>query len=58
MLLGISAGVLAALYRGRLLDKLTMVFAFVGVSIPSVYAALLLLLIFALGVGLVQGCRR
>lgn len=47
MLLGISAGVLAALYRGGLPDKLTMVFAFVGVSIPSVYAALLLLLIFA-----------
>ena len=49
MLLGISIGVLAALYRGRLLDKLTMAFVFVGVSIPSVYSALLLLLIFALG---------
>ncbi len=44
MLLGISAGVLAALFRGALLDKVTMVFAFVGVSIPSVYASLLLLL--------------
>ncbi len=51
MLLGISAGVLAALYRGAALDKLTMVFAFVGVSIPSVYASLLLMLIFAVELG-------
>ena len=51
MLLGISAGVLAALYRGAALDKPTMVFAFVGVSIPSVYASLLLMLIFAVELG-------
>ena len=51
MLLGISAGVLAALFRGAALDKLTMVFAFVGVSIPSVYASLLLMLIFAVELG-------
>ena len=45
--LGISAGILAALYRGTLLDIGTMILAFAGVSIPSVYAAILLLLIFA-----------
>lgn len=51
MLLGISAGVMAALFRGAVLDKVTMVFAFVGVSIPSVYASLLLMLIFAVELG-------
>jgi ABC-type dipeptide/oligopeptide/nickel transport system permease component len=51
MVLGISAGILAALYRGTAFDKATMAFAFIGVSIPSVYAAILLLLIFAVGLG-------
>lgn len=51
VLVGISAGVLAALFRGTLVDKAVMVCAFTGVSIPSVYSALLLMLIFAVRLG-------
>ena len=48
---GTVGGVLSAFYRGTVLDKGTMLFAFTFVSIPSVYAAIILLLIFAVELG-------
>jgi len=51
ILIGIPAGILAALYRGTILDKVTMMFTFIGVSIPSVYAAILFILVFAVWLG-------
>ena len=49
-LIGIPLGVVAAVNRGRRLDLLTMVGAVVGVSLPSFWLALLLMM--GLGVGL------
>ncbi|MDI3340712.1 MAG: ABC transporter permease [Sphaerobacter sp.] len=45
--LGIGVGVISAIYRGRWLDHLAMVGALFGVSIPSFWLALLLILLFA-----------
>jgi oligopeptide transport system permease protein len=46
--LGIPAGVLAALARGRVPDRLVMTFAVAGISIPVFVAAPLLTLVFAI----------
>jgi len=43
---GIPIGVLAARNRGKLADGLLMSFSFVGVSIPSFWLAILLILLF------------
>lgn len=51
MLIGIPAGVLAALYRGRAYDKVTMLAAITGLSVPSFYAGILLILLFAVRLG-------
>ncbi|MCY4355535.1 MAG: ABC transporter permease [Truepera sp.] len=48
LFLGLFLGILAALNRGRWLDGLTMTFAVVGVSMPSFWLGIMLLLIFAL----------
>jgi peptide/nickel transport system permease protein len=44
---GLTLGVLAALYRGRAVDKTLMVLSFVAVSAPQFIVAILLLYIFA-----------
>lgn len=49
--LGISAGILAALNQGRLLDYLTMSFSTLGVSIPSFILGTLLMLILSYRLG-------
>ncbi|MFS8532763.1 ABC transporter permease, partial [Sphaerobacter thermophilus] len=46
-LLGITVGVISAIYRGRWVDHLSMVGALFGVSIPSFWLALMLILLFA-----------
>ena len=48
MAMGISLGVLAAIKRGTWVDSALMVFALVGVSIPSFWFAYLLILLFGL----------
>jgi oligopeptide transport system permease protein len=43
IILGVSAGILAALYQGRFLDYLTMSFSTVGVAVPSFILGTLLM---------------
>jgi ABC-type dipeptide/oligopeptide/nickel transport system permease component len=50
-LLGVIAGVAAAAYRGRLPDHAIMVGALLGVSLPSFWLALMLILFFGLKLG-------
>ncbi len=49
--LGIPAGILAALYRNSIMDRLVMVFAVAGFTIPSFVLGLLLVLLFAVNLG-------
>jgi len=49
--LGIPAGILAALYRNSLLDRMVMMFAVAGFTIPSFVLGLLLVLVFAVNLG-------
>lgn len=44
--LGVPLGVIAAIHRGRRLDLLTMAGAILGVSIPSFWLALLMMMLF------------
>jgi ABC-type dipeptide/oligopeptide/nickel transport system permease component len=46
-ILGITIGVISAVYRGSFLDHASMILALVGVSIPSFWLALTLILIFS-----------
>lgn len=48
MLLGIPAGILAAVYHNRLLDRMTMGFVLLFVSVPAFVLGPLLMLIFSL----------
>lgn len=48
--LGAAAGVLAAVFHNRAIDKVTMVAAVMGVAIPEFWLALLLILVFAVTV--------
>jgi peptide/nickel transport system permease protein len=62
VVLGATAGVLSAVYHNRVIDKVTMLVAVLGVAIPEFWLALLLILGFAvtfrwfpaLALGLVQ----
>ncbi len=47
MLIGISLGVLAALYHNKPIDRFLLVFSSLGMSIPSFFAAILFAWIFA-----------
>lgn len=49
--LGIPAGILAALYRNSTLDRMVMMFAVAGFTIPSFVLGLLLVLLFAVHLG-------
>jgi ABC-type dipeptide/oligopeptide/nickel transport system permease component len=51
VLLGISLGVLAAIYHNTWVDFTAMLVALAGISIPTFWSGLLLLLIFALELG-------
>jgi peptide/nickel transport system permease protein len=46
--LGVPLGILAALWRGRAIDRFVMGFAVFGFSIPNFFFAILLILLFAL----------
>jgi peptide/nickel transport system permease protein len=48
ILLGVSIGMLSGLKRGTAVDRIAMMFAFVGVSAPQFIAALLMLYLFAI----------
>jgi peptide/nickel transport system permease protein len=45
--LGLSAGIAAALHRGRLLDRVVMALAVLGFAVPSFVLGLILVLVFA-----------
>jgi oligopeptide transport system permease protein len=47
LLIGIPFGIFSAIYKGRLLDKFSMTFATVGISIPSFVISVLLMFLFA-----------
>lgn len=47
IVLGFAIGALAAINRGNLIDSVTMAFGMIGVSMPSFWLGLLLLLVFA-----------
>ncbi len=51
VLIGVALGTLAALNRGRFIDRAVMTTAFVGVSAPQFVVALLLLYVFAATLG-------
>jgi peptide/nickel transport system permease protein len=51
LVLGLTLGVLAALYRGRAVDKVLMVLSFIAVSAPQFIVAILLLYVFAVQLG-------
>ncbi len=51
VLIGLTLGVIAALYRGRPLDNALMLSSFVTVSAPQFVVALLLLYVFAVRLG-------
>ena len=45
--IGISLGVLSAVYRGRLVDHAASMFGYLGISVPEFFWGILLLLLFA-----------
>lgn len=51
LLIGLTVGVIAALYRGKPLDTALMVVSFAAVSAPQFVVALLLLFVFAVQLG-------
>jgi ABC-type dipeptide/oligopeptide/nickel transport system permease component len=44
--IGITAGVLSAVYKGRWIDKVSMVVAIFGISIPGFWLGLMIMLLF------------
>lgn len=48
VVVGVSLGIVAALNRNRLVDRLTMAFAVFGFAIPNFFFGILLILIFSL----------
>lgn len=51
LLTGVSAGFLAAVFRGSWIDTATMLLAVLGVSLPSFWLGLMLILLFAVHLG-------
>ena len=51
LVIGIPAGIFAALQRNKLADRLTMIFAVAGFTIPSFVLGLVLVLIFSVQLG-------
>jgi len=51
MLIGIPLGVLSAVYKGRIIDKICSVVAFIGISMPTFFFGVILILIFSVNLG-------
>lgn len=47
VLIGVPVGIFAAIHRGRIGDTIAMILAFLGVSMPSFWLALLLIIEFS-----------
>jgi peptide/nickel transport system permease protein len=52
LLAGISTGVVSALRRGSLFDRLAMGFSLAGVSMPIFFTGMILLVVFSYGLGI------
>ncbi|HED23966.1 MAG TPA: ABC transporter permease [Firmicutes bacterium] len=52
IVLGVGAGIIAALYQGRAPDYITMFFSTIGISVPSFILGTLLMYVFAFRLGL------
>lgn len=52
IVVGMGLGVISAVNRGSALDRGTLVFAIAGVSMPSFWLALVLIIVFAVNLGL------
>lgn len=50
-LIGLPMGILAATYRGRIVDFFSMLTALIGLAVPGFWLALLLMLIFSVKLG-------
>src|SRR5678815_2000776 len=50
-LIGVPCGIIAAVWRGRIIDQFFSGFAMLGASIPSFWFGLILMQIFAVGLG-------
>ena len=48
---GLPLGVIAAAHKGRIADYAANFFAFAGISVPSFWLAIVLILVFAVGLG-------
>lgn len=51
LLVAIPSGIVAAYYRGTKIDELSRIFALFGISMPNFWLGLILILIFASGLG-------
>jgi ABC-type dipeptide/oligopeptide/nickel transport system permease component len=58
VLIGIPAGVIAALYRGTFVDTLMMIGALSGVSFPVFWLAIILIYIFSINLGWLPPSQR
>ncbi|MCW2780369.1 MAG: transporter permease [Marmoricola sp.] len=50
VVVGVAGGMLAALYRGRIVDRVVMILAIIGVSLPEFWFGLNLIFLFAVTV--------
>lgn len=51
LLIGIVSGVVAALRQNTIIDQLAMAFAMIGISLPSFFLGLLMIILFAVHLG-------
>ncbi|MGN6032496.1 MAG: nickel ABC transporter permease, partial [Thermomicrobiales bacterium] len=51
VVIGISTGVISAVFKGKWIDKLSMVIAILGISIPGFWLGLMMMLVFAVRLG-------
>jgi peptide/nickel transport system permease protein len=52
ILIAIPTGIVSAVYRGKAVDYVATLFAFLGMSIPGFWLAMLMIILFALKLGL------
>jgi len=51
VVIGISTGVISAVFKGKWIDKVSMVIAILGISIPGFWLGLMMMLVFAVRLG-------
>jgi len=51
IVIGVTAGVISAVYKGKWIDKVSMLTAIIGISIPGFWLGLMIMLLFAVRLG-------